>query len=524
MEKLGTLQTKDYLHFKCGDLIFEGAATAGKGLPGDKVYYTDKVLRLSRRADHSRIVGVLELNSKTRYGITSRGAPVFLFKPMDEAYPPFYVSSTHKDLSRPVLAVIEFLDWKETTCPRGTLYQILGPCGDLEAEEEALAWYASPIRWKKGITDEVTTVSVPSRTWRRGHFFNVDPAGCRDVDDAISIEYDDRDGTGMHFIGIHITNVANWIHKYPFLKAAAKIGSTLYKDGKVVCPMFPVTLSEGLFSLCLGEKRHVVTLSFIWNSKAKKIEDLEWQACQITLTETYTYESVYDSIHCLTLREIASHLAKKDVPDSHDWIAQFMILYNSEAAKIAEVQANGLLRRHTAPEAARFDSVKSLLGEDVAARIANSAGEYCWREEDTTHWGLQIGKYCHATSPIRRWADCVNQACILESLRIRAREVNYSLDAVDELNDRMKRIRRFERELQYMTAILGPTKVREGTIVEAKGGKVSFWVPEWGRIVKTRDDGEWSSGDTVSIELYCDPTKRNWKRRVTFKLKGNPAQ
>ena len=95
---------------------------------------------------------------------------------------------------------------------------------------------------------------------------------------------------------------------------------------------------------------------------------------------------------------------------------------------------------------------------------------------------------------------------------------------VAELNDRMKRIRRFERELQYMAAILGPAKVREGTIVAAKGGKVDFWVPEWGRIVKMRDSGTWTPGDTVSIELYCDPTKRNWKRRVTFKLKGNPEQ
>jgi hypothetical protein len=87
----------------------------------------------------------------------------------------------------------------------------------------------------------------------------------------------------------------------------------------------------------------------------------------------------------------------------------------------------------------------------------------------------------------------------------------------------MKRIGRFERELQYMTAILGPTKVREGTIVSAEAGKVSFWVPEWGRIIKTRDDG-WTPGDTVSIELYCDPTKRNWKRRVTFKLKPKATE
>ena len=524
MEKLGTLQTKDYLHFRCGDLIFEGAAAAGKGLPGDKVYYTDKILRVHQRTNHSRIVGVLELNSKTRYGITSRGAPVFLFKPMDEAYPPFYVSSTHKDLSRPVLAVIEFLDWNDTTCPRGTLYQILGPCGDMVTEEEALAWHAAPYRWKKGITDELTTVSIPSRTWRRGHFFNVDPAGCRDVDDAISIEYDDRDGTGMHFIGIHITNVASWIHKYPVLNSAMIIGSTLYKEGKVVHPMFPVTLSEGLFSLCLGEKRHTVTLSFIWNSKEKKIEDLEWQACQITLTETYTYESVYESEHAATLREIASHLAKKDVPDSHDWIAQLMILYNCEAAKLPAVQANGLLRRHSAPQVARFDSVKSLLGEDVAKRIANSAGEYCLGNEDSAHWGLQVSKYCHATSPIRRWADCINQACILHKLGFRPPALVYTVEMVAELNDRMKRIRRFERELQYMAAILGPAKVREGTIVAAKGGKVDFWVPEWGRIVKMRDSGTWTPGESVTVELYCDPTKRNWKRRVTFKLKGNPAQ
>ena len=527
MEQTCTLQTKDYIHFKCGDLTFEGAADAEKALPGDNitvlVFNTEKVIRINERADHSRIVGVLELNSKTRYGITSRGAPVFLFKPVDEAYPPFYVSSTHKDLSRPVLAVIDFLDWKDTTCPRGTLFQILGPCGDLQAEEEALAWHAAPHRWKKGITEEVKSLSIATRTWKHGSVFNVDPAGCRDVDDAISIEYDDS-GRGIHFIGIHITNVASWIHKYPVLKAAAKIGSTVYKDGKVVCPMFPVTLSEGLFSLCLGEKRHVVTLSFNWDSNAKKIEDLEWSAHQITLTESYTYETVYESEHAATLREIASHLAKKDMPDSHDWVAQLMILYNCEAAKLPAVQANGLLRRHSAPQVARFDSVKSLLGEDVAKRIANSAGEYCLGNEDSAHWGLQVSKYCHATSPIRRWADCVNQGCILERLRVRPRELNYTEELVAELNDRMKRVRQFERELQYMTAILGPAKVREGTIVAAKGGKVDFWVPEWGRIIKMRDSGTWTPGDTVNIELYCDPTKRNWKRRVTFKLKGNLPQ
>jgi hypothetical protein len=56
------------------------------------------------------IVGVLELSSKYRYGITSRGAPMYLFRPYDEAEEEgkneYIVGSTERDTSRNQIAIV----------------------------------------------------------------------------------------------------------------------------------------------------------------------------------------------------------------------------------------------------------------------------------------------------------------------------------------------------------------------------------------------------------------------------------
>ena len=58
------LQTKDYAHFRVGEVIFEGAALANKALPGDIVTFDGKC-NLVNRKKHL-LVGTLELNSKTK--------------------------------------------------------------------------------------------------------------------------------------------------------------------------------------------------------------------------------------------------------------------------------------------------------------------------------------------------------------------------------------------------------------------------------------------------------------------------
>lgn len=495
------LQTKDYKHFRVNDILFEGAAAAGKALPGDHVRLEGSV-EIIQRAKHTNIVGTLELASKVRYGMTSKNHPIYLFTPFAESYPPFYVGSAHKDTSQNVLAIIDFAHWTDT-CPRGNLQQILGPAGDLAIEEEALAIHASPSRWK-ALPTLVEPEPIEARA--TGITFHVDPPGCKDIDDAITLN---PMGDTTH-VSIHIADVASWLVANPGLvPQAEQIAQTLYRDGVAIKPMFPAELSENTFSLLPGKDRRVVTMRFIWNKLTKQIENISWGLEMIRVAHSFTYHSVTKSMIASELEEICSGIANRPITDSHEWIEQFMLLYNREAAKRFKQEGKGILRRHAGIDQARFDAYQRM--GLPAERLAMAAGEYCTATDpNTTHWGLGQDVYCHATSPIRRWSDCVNQMALL----------GHTLPAnVEHLNIRSKALKAYERDLTFVRALLGPVRPCEGIVAEP--GRL--WVPAWGRIVKTDTTG-FAPGSSVIFQYFCDATKRNWKRRLVLKLDAPPIQ
>jgi hypothetical protein len=43
-------------------------------------------------------------------------------------------------------------------------------------------------------------------------------------------------------------------------------------------------------------------------------------------------------------------------------------------------------------------------------------------------------------------------------------------------------------------------------------GKV--WIPAWRRIIKLRHEEDRAPGYKGPIQIFCDPTRRNWKRRI----------
>jgi hypothetical protein len=497
------LQTKDYKHFHVDDVVLEGAAAAGKALPGDHVRLEgDRVVEILKRAKHTHIVGTLELASKVRYGMTSKNHPIYLFTPFAESYPPFYVGSAHKDISQNVLAIIDFAYWTDT-CPRGNLQQILGPAGDLATEEEALALHASPSRWKT-----LPTLVEPSPITLRatGITFHVDPPGCKDIDDAITLN-PHGDTTD---VSIHIADVASWLVANPgLMPQAEQIAQTLYRDGVAIKPMFPPELSENIFSLVSGKERRVLTLQFTWNKLKKQIENITWRPEMICVAHSFTYHSVTKSMFAPELEEICSGIANRTVTDPHEWIEHFMLLYNREAAKLLKKDGKGILRRHAGLDQTRFDTYQRI--GLPAERLAMAAGEYCAATElDTKHWGLQQDVYCHATSPIRRWSDCVNQMHLL----------GHSIPAnSDHLNIRSKALKAYERDLTFVRLLLGPAQRFEGIVAES--GRL--WVPSWGRIVKADTSG-FEPGTNLRVQYFCDATKRNWKRRLVLKLEAPPVQ
>ena len=519
----GILQTKDYKNFTVGEVGFEFAHKANRALPGDTVsVVSGSVEDIVKRVGHKGLVGVLEVSSKTRYGITSRGTPVYLFVPWKESYPPFYVGSNHSTAS-PVLAVVDFEAWAPTAnCPRGNCRFVIGPCGDLETEERALLLHACPNPWKKSVLPP----ELVARVWNpasivKGTTFHVDPPGCRDIDDAITFVGQE---SGLIDVYIHIADVGSLLQPNQGLWRAAELGQTLYNDGKVVAGLFP-EIVEQTCSLLPSEIRPTLTLKFTWNPLTSGFGPVSWHHSDIIVKESYTYETIYGTKHAPILQAVASTMASKELTDSHEWIAQFMIFYNKAAAAVLRQTGKGILRGHGAPDTELLNNLANL--EGVPSYLAYQAGKYCAAtDKDVFHWGLQEGLYCHASSPIRRYADCVNQLCIMREKF--GYEVELPTHSIGALNALSKGVKQYERDLFFMRNLLQmvPMDQLAATIVECSEGRVRIWVDSWQiilNVVKPVQGWEFEPvvGQRVSAKVFMDPKQRNWKRRLVIVLSGH---
>ena len=455
------------------------------------------------------IVGVLELASKYKYGMTRAGHPLYLFKPYDPEKPDHIVGCSHRDCSVNQIAVITASS-QETGSrppganpkPRGNLDRLLGPVGNFAAEKEALLLHYNPSKSRRQdpVPDPITRfdadrVEISAETnWI---VFHIDPPGCRDVDDALAYHPE----TGRW--AITIADVACAVPEGCEADFTAALRGTTFYDleGRVLTPMLPPAISEGYSSLLPGSRKRGLTF-FVGAD-----QDAVFKPSWITVATTYTYDSVLES-------PIAAHLENyfEGGRDAHHWIEVAMILYNSLAANALLAKGNGLLR--VQPES---PAVVTTIKDPALAHLLKEAATY-----ETTdipvkrHASLCLPVYCHATSPLRRYADLVNQRALLSLLLPSSTLAAQKLVAA-HLNDRAKEARRFSRDLTFLTHVT-PGRVHEINVIIMDPVEGKAYVPLWGRIIRLRHElcegeGE-SEGKEVRIQIYCDPTQRNWKQRV----------
>lgn len=434
-------------------------------------------------------VGVLELASKYRYGLTNRGAPLYLFKPYDADKPEYYVGSSERDTSRNQIALVD--------CPpgekRGNLVRLIGPVGDTEAEKTALLLHYCPTRHKKTEPTAPETADDAHRThldattgWLT---FHIDPPGCRDVDDAIAFH------SARRTWAITIADAAAAVPVDSAIDTTAKaIGATFYDlEGRALTPMLPPTISEDAASLLPHETRRGVTL-FI-DPDGTETFGLTW----ITVAHSFTYDSFVGSA------------VQAQVPSSaepHEWIEALMIRYNRAVAALLKSAGVGILRvqAEAAPASIPIDGA---IYKDAATYESVADGAQ-------THATLG-GIYCHASSPLRRYADLANQR-ILKALLLRSHPTcplgSPTLPA--HLNQRTKAAKRWTRDLTFLTHVT-PGRVHIIDVIwltAPSDEKIKVWVPAWKRAVRLRHEERHDVGYAGRIEIFCDPRKRNWKQRV----------
>jgi exoribonuclease R len=455
-----------------------------------------------------QIVGVLELTSKYRYGLTSRGVPMFLFTPYDESLPAHIVGCSHRDLTVNQIAYVEinptpspFLSSPPPPTlqkPRGNLLRLLGPVGDFLAERDSLLLHYCPIQKMdtKLLQGEQPVVLDTNRDLLSAETgwttFHVDPPGCRDVDDAMAWH-------PTRGWAITIADASAAVPEESPLDLQARVrGSTFYDlEGRVVVPMLPPNISEESASLLPGEARRGVT--YFTDTQTFAL------SC-IVVAHSYTYDSFPANIYGIAPEK-----------DPHDWIADMMILYNTAVANILHQHSSGIMRVQKPADA---DAVKHWTTVDPSLRflaMESATYEVADAEKEQGHASMGLDVYCHASSPLRRYADLLNQRIlkqvILGTSPSPPASRNQDIHSAIHLNERQKANRRWTRDLTFLTHVT-PGKVHVFDVQWLSDQQV--WVPAWKRVLRIRHTPTEPSetGTYGQIQIFCDPTKRNWKQRV----------
>ncbi len=543
----GTILTKNYSRFSITDsenntiplMEFEGAKLANPALHGDSIELVlepTHSIKVIKRGQHPILAGLLDLKSRTKYGMTSRNVPIYLFYPFDKRYPPFRVGCSEKDVTHNRLALVEFSDFTQSDIfPRGNLVRLIGIAGDLEAEKAALAHTISPYCKPEGKLSftlpgrdaKYLSRSLIDDSWITA---NIDPEGCKDIDDAVSFK---KLPNGTWLCLISIADVDSLVSEgSPIDDYAKSTLQTVYDSGTPVKPMLPPILSESLCSLVPGLPKSVVSLSFKYvpsNLTGNRIVDMQFEHLHLINNKSYTYENIYDAFESdgfpvNILQEVASEIASEPITDSHEWIAQLMKFYNLQAAAILGSQ--GIYRAHKGPVKEKLDSLEAIketlntIDPSIIQSLSNSAAQYSLlNPEDPslcTHYGFGGQLYCHATSPIRRYADLHNQRILKKIIQGYPIESHLDYTLVYKLNEVSKASRNYDRICQFLKEVSIGSPV-EGIIISKSSSRLQVYILPWRMTFNLSPTiCEEEPGSKIFLKYYFDPSKKSWKERMVF--------
>ena len=487
-----------------------------KWLPGDYVNpETGTVFERSMK-HHTSIVGIVDFLNRTRCGFTKKGIPLYYFHPLDTAYPTMIVSSKSV-ASNNQFAVASIEHW-EDTWPRAGIQTILGNVGDKAVEERALI--ASSGMSFKG--DSVLTVPDVSDVYAWDVVLNIDPDGCEDVDDVFCWKHGQRDGD--YEFAIAIADVSAWIEEGSSVDTfAQRQGETVYVDGRVIFPMLPTELSCIRASLrCDSVARPVV--AYVYTISQGVVQSVAWKCMNVRVREAHTYETIRaNDSACSVIKTCLTAIYGGDITeDTHRWVEIAMIEYNCAVALLLHAQGVGILRSHAGVGGSEWKRLAQITGCSELAHMGTSKGSYVYSTEThVEHSGLQRSVYCHASSPLRRYSDLVNQRWLKHICCGMPKPLLGVLPSY--LNYRSRIAKSLERNLWFLR------NLRTDALTDQEGFLISFnevyetwsvYVPLWKRSVRAKYQGNTvlESGMKISIQVYTNLACTHWSDRIVCSI------
>ncbi len=238
----------------------------------------------SRSEYVGRILEVLERGQDNFVGVLVKRKNTWLVKPDGKSlHHPVVIRDPHvKNAREGDKVVIELVHYPEDDYhAEGVITKVLGEAGKPDVETQAvIAAHGLRTEFPEETQSEARDAArlfeqdgadpLPDREDLTDMFiFTIDPPDAKDFDDAISIAYDEKDDEWT--LGVHIADVSTFVTRDSALNQEGHArGNSVYLP-RLVIPMLPETLSNGVCSLQEGVPRWTKSAFITFDYKGRVI-------------------------------------------------------------------------------------------------------------------------------------------------------------------------------------------------------------------------------------------------------------
>jgi hypothetical protein len=135
--------------------------------------------------------------------------------------------------------------------------------------------------------------------------------------------------------------------------------------------------------------------------------------------------------------------------------------------------------------------------------LCYESAKYCLPNEDTVHSQLNLQNYAHASSPIRRYVDIINQFAL--------KEKQFSYESIERFNTIQKLAKNYERDLIYIE-LYKNKRILEGIVINSD----KVFVPILKKIINLKNI--YDTNSCIQLTYYINPQSIKWKEKVLFQI------
>lgn len=414
---------------------------------------------------HQNLLGILVLNNFQTFGKIKEKS-LYKIIPRNNKLPhflvPYEIKKSDMGFSKNIqnkYIIFKFINW-DNKHPLGQIVDTIGPINDLpsfykyelqyknlnisltkfnkEVQKIKLIDFNDIIMKYGQINNTNNFKGLPENhnienreSWK---VFSIDPDNSLDFDDAFSIKIINNNT----LISIYISNVPIIIDYLNLWESFSERVATIYlPDSKL--PILPLILSDNICSLKENETRIAFCMDVLVNNEGNII-NTSFKNVSVKLKYNFRYES--SKLLSYTNYKNLYNIVKKMYPsinDSHDLVAQLMILMNHKCGLYLQNNNTGIYRATIENNNFMDDKLRQTL------LLNNYSGIYTNDFNQTNHNVLDLKVYSHITSPIRRIVDIMNMIQFIKSgLSDKAIKFynlwNTKLDYINNTNKSIKKL------------------------------------------------------------------------------------